>query len=690
MIRWSQKHIDPRPEGMLPAPHFEWARATQFIYYGQATWLPVLIELKEAAPLNTAQAFARRVFEMQANAHDQGWAADVRVPRFHAEPPLRLNMPTHFLAVLARKAFLVGLYDGVGPAASVRRFELGRANSLSCAEPVDGCVPDVEEQFDCPTSAVVTGVIDDGMAFAHDRFLDSHGRTRIEYVFDQHLPPAPGWGVELSKRHAAAGIDKLMTEATHGARVDEDEVYRRSGHVDHAKPGHKPLATCAAHGTHVMDLACNAPGPAIPPLRPAPGARPIIAVQLPAATVQDTSGATLRPQIFHGLWYILWRADTLARQCNSAPLPLVVNISYGLIAGPHDGSDLLESAMDDLIESCNPPGIAPFRVVLPAGNSHLSRCHAHFSLPPGASRKLAWRVLPDDWTESSVEIWLPPGSDGKTLAFSITAPGGGQSTGTFFAGTAWDVEDNGQLVGKACYYPPATPAERALVRFAIAPTGWPDGGLPLAPAGLWIIEIKNPEVAGAVDHIHAWIQRDDTAPGFKRRGRQSYFDDPQYRRYDDGGRAIEDDADPRTAASCVKREGTLNAIATGTQPIVIGGFRRSDRAAAPYSASGPLVPPGRGAPSPDGPDALLPSDDSPSQHGVLAGGTRSNSCVAMNGTSVAAPQAAFRIAERMALPLPIDRQVIFDGAAAHEGGTAPPAKRFGGGRIPNDSTRRPR
>jgi hypothetical protein len=688
MIRWRQSRIDPRPEHMLPAPYFEWARATGFAYYGKAKWLPVLIELKADGPLNDAQVFAHEVFRLQGNAHDAGWAAHLQLPPFFADRPARMRRATRFIAALVRKQFLDDLYANQPPADSILRFELGRATGWSADAAPAWQFEDAAADCGCLPTAVVTGVIDDGMAFAHDRFLDSDGKTRIEFVLDQHAPLGP-W-TELDK----LDIDTMRAGNSHVGLVDEDALYRQSGHVDHAQPGHKPLATSLAHGTHVMDLACNLPGPAVPPARPAPGTRPIIAVQLPSATVQDTSGATLERSCYLALCYILWRADVLAQRCQCPPLALVVNLSYGFIAGPHDGSGLLEAAMDDLIQACNASDIEPFRVVLPAGNSHLSRCHAEFSLAPGDTQELHWRVLPDDWTESWVGVWLPPGVDVKTLAFEIIAPGGGQSSGSFVAGDAWDVVDGGKLVGKVCYYPPQTAAHRTLVRFAIAPTGAPDGGLALAPPGLWLIKVANPQGAAPVDGIHAWIQRDDTAPGFKRRGRQSYFDDPRYRCHDDGGRPIEQDPLVPIPRPYVRRGVTLNAIATGRQPIVVGGFRRGGGAAAPYSASGrALPPPGGVVPVRVGPDAMLPSEDAPSQCGVLAAGTRSGSCAAMNGTSVAAPLATQWIAERMAAGLPSDRPAIFGDALLGDPAQPPdkpPPERGGGGRVERTSNRRPR
>jgi Subtilase family len=680
---WRAFDVQARRTGARASPYYEWAESTGFDYYGATQWLPVLIELRDAPRLKgTAQQFARFVIEQQAlQGRDAAWVMQVRVPPFYATPPRRLSRATRFVSLLATRKFLADVYRGAEPGESIERFELGRAIRPSRA--VRAIAPEPPIDFSGFAPAVVSAVIDDGIAFAHERFCSGDGTTRIEYFWDQTTPSDVwedlGYGSEFTKRHPVNGIDRRMADSRYGSLVDEDEVYRRSGQADHAQPGHLPLAARAAHGTHVMDLACNTS------VRRAPGRRPIVAVQLPGATVADPSGATLAPQIYNGLYYIIDRADAIAQGAGCWPLPVVVNVSYGTIAGPHDGSSMLEQALDLLIDACEPK----ICVVLPAGNNHLSRCHACFSLEPGQSQQLAWRVLPDDWTESHVEFWLPSGAD--QLAIDITAPDG-SSTGAFAAGAGQKLEIGGKLVGEACYYGPGATGENALVRLSIVPTGNPASAGALAPAGLWRITIANPSSAAPVDAIHAWIQRDDTPPGYPRRGRQSYFDDPAYRRYDDGGRAIEDDADARTSASYVKRDGTLNAIATGSQTCVIGGYRLSDGNPAPYSGCGPVLAPGRGAPCPDGPDAMLPSDDSASQRGLLAAGTRSGCCVAMQGTSVAAPQAAFWLADRMANKLPSNRSALFDFAAWVDGASPsrPLTKRGGGGRFALPSSRHAR
>jgi Subtilase family len=687
MSAWKQVPVFARAAGLLADPHYEWARKTDFAYYGETEWLPVLLELNDPPNRwNTATAFAELVFEMQArDEHGRGWADHLLVPRIYLSTPRRSSKPTKFLAVLARKKFLDDAYLGNLPVKTIRRFEVGRATKPSAAKkPPPGGRTSAAVHVASAPHAVVTGVIDDGIAFAHDQFQSSDGTTRIESFWDQLEPSNAmdgdwGYGREITKRDPIDGIDARIGVSRHNTLVDEDEVYRRSGHVDHAQLGHKPLASRVSHGTHVMDLGC------VSSTRPVPGQRPIVAVQLPVATVADPSGATLGPQVYNGLRYVIDKAESIAGM--GPQLPVVVNVSYGTIAGPHDGSGVLEAAIDDLIDGCHPP----VRVVLPAGNSHLSRCHARFGLAPGQSRELRWRVLPDDWTESHVEIWLPGSTDVFPITITITAPDG-NATDAFFAGSAREFYySGGAIVGYASYYPPGAAGNGTLVRLSLAPTGSPAGGIPLAPAGLWRIKVDNALGMNEVGKIHAWIQRDDTAPGYRQRGRQSYFDDPQYARYDDGGRPIEDDSDLRTSNSYVKREGTLNAIATGKQPIVIGGFRRSDGDPARYTGCGPVVKPSTTPSDPDAPHAMFPCEDAPSQRGILAAATRSNSCAAMFGTSVSAPLAAYWVAQRLASNQTSDRRAVFDYAQVIDTRPEKPsAHRGGGGRIPVPTNRRGR
>lgn len=129
MSRWTAWRPARRPEWLQVDPYYEWALATNFAYYGQAEWLPLLLELRNAPKLpGTAQAFAELVFKLQSlEAERRSWAANLRVPAFYAGPMPRMKSPTNVIALLANRAFLAGICVGQEPADSIQRFELGRA-----------------------------------------------------------------------------------------------------------------------------------------------------------------------------------------------------------------------------------------------------------------------------------------------------------------------------------------------------------------------------------------------------------------------------------------------------------------------------------------------------------------------------------------------------------------------------------
>jgi len=156
----------------------------------------------------------------------------------------------------------------------------------------------------------------------------------------------------------------------------------------------------------------------------------LIGVQLPHWATAETSGGWLTPVVLDALIYILDRADKVAARDGTTSLPVVVNLSYGKIAGPHDGTELLESAIDQLIAS-RP---TPLRVVLPAGNHYLARCHTCFELRTADQiETLQWRVQPDNRSASFMEIWLPYSEAGESEAeveVRITTPEGAVSPGS--------------------------------------------------------------------------------------------------------------------------------------------------------------------------------------------------------------------------------------------------------------------
>lgn len=670
-------------------------------------WIPLLLHLQGF----TAQEFADGL-HITAREKRAAWRSSVRVPSLYTDSTLPLGDDPYITAIVnvgyfekdflddeELRADLRRAIESVTPGLPLDREALiGDDTQPSTPEPDHspppggaGTRPQPAQQPQAqpralvvpPPPTVVMGIIDDGIAFAHERFRKIVGgvaQSRVENWWLQDGPRNPGhfpfiaaggpppplvpYGCELSR----AQINQLLAACTNAAgEIDDDLAYRQARLIDFRQRGHKSAAWRTAHGTHVMDLACGFDP--VPPRHD----RPIICVQLPVRVTANTSGATLYPFVRDALRYIAIRANQIAGAANA---PIVINLSYGRLAGPHDGTSDIERAIQRLVFLSG----GRVRVVLPAGNSYLSRTHAQVTfVADGERQELPWRVLPDDRTPSFVEFWLPQvnlaNPFANRLRLTITSP----------TGETHAIQEFGPAVSWGGLQPHAEArftfwpwSGRTMFRLSTSPTTTIVPGRPLSPAGTWRIRLDNIALTGQT--VQGWVQRDDSLYGFPLRGRQSYFDDPAYVRFDNAGRDKETD-DPGLR---IRRESTLNAMATGpswffpwTAPrlLVAGGLLRREVLPASYTAAGASLV--GGGPPPRWPNAVVASEDSRVLPGVLAAGSHSGSVVPLGGTSVATPQMARFIADDIAAGGP--------GTAASVAGAALPlpwGERVGAGWLP--------
>lgn len=628
----------------LQDAYLPWAVATDFRGAGGAPgpdrWIRLLLQ--------TVEGTSVKDFATAAGGLPPGqWIAVAR----HYADPLPCWADTRHCTALVSPAFLAALTGTPAPPAldtviaMIERFEIGFVEEAPPAR--SAAPPAVPAPLAIPPRVVV-GVIDDGIAFAHHRFRGpAPGSTRLLSMWDQGPPPGPGapptfgYGRLYDRGEIGAA---LVRHAHPSTGVEEDALY--------ADLGYAQARRSATHGTHVLDLACGEEP------RQIDGDTPwIVGVQLPGDAVEDTSCASIAAFLLDAIRHVVEQADAA---CGTAPCPVVVNVSLGDLAGPHNGSSLIEEAIDELIATRRTVASAPLRVVFAAGNSYLTQGHAWISLPKGSGRlaaELPWRVQPCDGSPSFVEIWfnevgeLDGAQDVPVTGFTVElcAPDG-STTGPVaasdpprFLGAPAPAHApmamvhfctrsaNGRGPLALIALAPSSPAERELhfsPKFAVE-RRWPA----LAPSGVWTIKIANDGRFGA--DCHAYVQRDDASMGRRSLGRQSRFDEPQYRRFDDQGRVEENDLVGGVVDSYARRIGTLNGMATGREvdvaaaaQAVPGGHRIARYAASDIPGSG----------RPDfGWDVAAVADDSPVLFGVLAAGTRSGSCVAVNGSSVAAP-----------------------------------------------------
>jgi hypothetical protein len=517
----------------------------------------------------------------------------------------------------------------------------------------------------------VVAFIDDGCAFAHAHFLtDDPAQAgtplpRVKRLWDMNVratgsvqvaptifqaleTPAREYGREFTD----ADLKALIVKHTHAGRVDEDAVYAEF--AAGTQYNINRLRGRVAHGTHVMDLGCGpykladtlcarpnnaaAGSPTWAKAQDDASTAPIIFVQLPMNTVQDTTlRYAMQQDVINALEYIIDACDKNA--------DIVVNLSWGTFAGPHTGTTLLERKIDQLITLHG----KRLKVVIPAGNGYQSRTHAHFQLDVGKHIDLQWRTLPDDAAESYLELWMEQGAQ---LELDITYPNGITTQNVQLGAiqfldylTAFPPPTQPNAIMGVCYKPSLQGALGPApgIMLALAPTTRLNG-VPLpAPHGVWKIKVKNTGTKTTVVDGH--IERNDNAAGTRKGTRQSYFEDALYVRTDlkDTTGLGPSIAPSNPADTYVRREGVFNSLATGFKAVVAGGERHSDGKPAEYSPDSNDFNNTRPK-RPGTPEhrkfklKMKVTEESRTLHGVRAAGTRSGSTVRLSGTSMAAPQ----------------------------------------------------
>ena len=493
-MRWQEKGPDNLFEG--GDPYFQIRTSGEssrgFTAIGSSGLWPVVVRLNGG--------------DAAALAAEAGVAS---VPSFYTNPSAELRTAKYCTALVTRE-FLDGLKSG-GPVSRITVLpQIDR--DLVATHP--GRPPTIPvASGTAKPGIVVMGLVDYGIAFAQQRFRLERDATRIEYFWVQDgkptagatasksgpglaeapagpITPAVGHGwrhpvevnpVPYGGELAAPAIDGLLIMLAAGELADEDALYAQVAAHRLGRSWLWSISRRLAHGTHVLDVAC---GYGLDEAERTQ--RPMVAVQLPEAATADTSGENLDAYALDAVRYILDRADAIARQHQCGALPVVINFSWGNVAGPHDGSSDLEQAIDEIVSERRK--VAPTEVVVAAGNSNLARLHAAFRFERvEQSQSLRWRVLPDDKTPSFLEIWLPASDQVREsrIRLRITPPGSGDRKDS----SPWLVEapghglqwqaDDGAVLCEARYRYIQAPTGRGMFLLALPPTISPDAAAPM-------------------------------------------------------------------------------------------------------------------------------------------------------------------------------------------------------------------
>lgn len=486
-----------------------------------------------------------------------------------------------------------------GPPACIARFEVGmpwRDLREDMAAPPATPMPSLPPRLHRTPSTADTlwVVMDHGCPFAHPALRRGDGQTRVLHLWDQgpnpelgEAAPQPlpwGYGAELNR----AEMMRWLQE------VDGDEA------ACYARMGYQALQRRAVHGAHVIgQLQLQA-------------AEDLVFIQLPRAQLQTLSRTALAPAVLDGAMYALSVAAPGSR--------VIVNLSLEAYDGPHDAKSLWSCALQALVWHARKAHEVHWTWVIAAGNAASLKVNAAVTLQPQVMQSLIWRVPPASEHVAWLELWWPEAMG--TLSLGLTPPGH-KSMVRMGAGTltAWPSPAHA-----ACWvaYPEAvTPSGRCLL-IRLAATATCSGQAVAAPAGDWTLHLQG-KAAGTV---RAYLARVWQGPGGQRRGLQGQLWQAQPK-VDAPGDALQRPEEP-------PRAGSVSGLASDVEGVVVAQamcWQSGHLQETAYSGRGQA----RAV------SAHL-CEESVLLQGVRSWGALGGQSVRMNGTSVAAPQAARALA----------------------------------------------
>lgn len=386
---------------------------------------------------------------------------------------------------------------------------------------------------------IVVGVVDWGLDFAHPDFRNEDGTTRLLALWDQRQPGSLSVPYGYGLIYGREDINRALAAAN---------PYTALGyHPADADPGR------GAHGTHIMSIAAGN-GRGGGPSGIAPEAD-LVFVHMASMAQQVSARLGDSASLLEAIDFIARQAASQSPAAISttlqqfpAPLsdsgpgrPWVANLSMGRHSQQHDGTTLVEQALDAVLRA------APGRAIVQSAGNYYQRCiHASGQLRPGEERRLIWQLSEADLVPNELEIWY---SGRDVMTIRVRSPSGA-GVCQVDLGERTSVVVDGQHVGSIynrAHEPNNLDNQVQIVLYRSA------------PAGDWEVTIQARDVVDG--RYHCWIEREPTRPT-----EQSSFH-------------LED----------AESTGTTGTICNGLRTIAVGAYNAHSPAeeVASFSSSGP-------------------------------------------------------------------------------------------------------
>jgi len=327
----------------------------------------------------------------------------------------------------------------------------------------------VREQLGYTGKGVLVGIIDSGIDWQHEDFINEDGTTRIKYLLD------------MSRPGTIYGSTLYTENDINNALQGMGNVYERD---------------YSGHGTHVAGIAAG-DGSTDAYYGTYAGVAPEASLLIVKATRDENSSEFLTSDQIIALHFI----DSLA---TALQMPYVVNLSFGGHSGAHNGTSSMERLIDNII-GVGKPGKA---IVTVAGNDRNEDIHAKAEFGNGTySKEIKFTI--DEYNPSPgkgndrilFDIWY----DGdQKIAVTIITPNG-KSIGPVNQGEVMDenTEDGAIYIWNGFYeakngYLPGFDQEIGSYEIYIDIND--ENSLTGPTAGTWTLKF-----AGLEGNVDAWI-----------------------------------------------------------------------------------------------------------------------------------------------------------------------------------------
>ena len=204
---------------------------------------------------------------------------------------------------------------------------------------------------------VLVAVIDSGIDYRHQEFLNPDGTSRILYLWDQMAAGPPPEGYKIGREFTQEDLNQSLAEG--GAAVTVDTT---------------------GHGTAVAAIAAGNSGVAYD--------SELIVVRLGQPRTESFPRTT---ELMQAINYVIEKAVEIGR-------PVAINLSFGNTYGSHAGNSLVETYLDDMSNYWKSV------LVIGTGNEGNAAGHTEEILQMGRNTEVPF-LIQNYETSLNIQIW---------------------------------------------------------------------------------------------------------------------------------------------------------------------------------------------------------------------------------------------------------------------------------------------